>query len=217
MGKRRHSEEKEYADREDELHDPDGRSTRLTTYTRTPRDTDDPAQKSIVGKPPRLHLHPRRALPLPKYPPSIPVVRPTESTPPPPASTKAAKGEKVELETQGLSNTQKKKKARKLKSAEREEKKNSHITGANLPNKSQQPPVVSTLPTAQTSNLVPSSPSEKVGGATLTRLKPKDREQLVEQDRALYVVLPRGEKSVGAAAALAQALLVRFYKAQDTD
>lgn len=123
MGKRRHSEEKVYADRVDELHDPDGKSTRLTTYTRTPRNTDDPAQKSIVGKPPRLHLHPRRAKSLPKYPPSIPVVRPTESTPPFPASTKAAKGEKVELEIQGLSNTQKKKKARKLKSAEREEKK----------------------------------------------------------------------------------------------
>ena len=111
-----------------------------------------------------------------------------------------------------LSNTQKKKKARKLKSTEREEKKNSHITRANLPNKSQQPPVVSTLPTAQTSNLVPSSSSEKVGGATLTRLKPKEKEQLVEQDRALYVGLPRGEKSVGAAAALAQALLVRLKK-----
>lgn len=44
----------------------------------------------------------------------------------------------------------------------------------------------------------------------LTRLKPQDKEHLVEQDRALYVGLPRGEKSVDAA--LAQALLVRLWR-----
>lgn len=179
MGKRRHSEEKEYADREDELHDPNGKSSRLTTYTRTPRDTDDPSQKSIVGKPPRLHLHPRRTKPLPKYPPTIPIVRPTESTPSPPASPEAAKGEDVELKDQESSNNQKKKKARKLKAAGREEKKNSHITGASLPSRSGQHRIISALPSVQTSNSVPTTSTEKFGGATLTRLKPQDKEHLL--------------------------------------
>lgn len=78
--------------------------------------------------------------------------------------------------------------------------------------KSQQPPSVSTLPTAQVNNLVPATSGERVGGATFTRLKPHDKEHLLEQDRALYVGLSRGEKSVGAAAALAQALLVCLRK-----
>lgn len=143
MGKRHHSGKKVYADREDELHDPDGKTTRLTTWTRTLRNTDNPLQASIVGRAPRPHLHPKRTRPLPKYSPYIPAVRPTQQTPPPheaPISGDLASGVAVDTgaevgggKAKGLSNTAKMKLARKTKTAEREERRKSHIRGAVLP------------------------------------------------------------------------------------
>lgn len=95
---------------------------------------------------------------------------------------------------------------------EREEKKKSHVFGASFPFGN--PQVSPTALSPQKSSTVASAPAEKVGGATLTRLKPEDKERLVDEDRALYVGFPRGEKSTGAATALEQALLVRLRKLQ---
>ena len=60
-------EEKVYAGREDELHEPSGKTKRLTTNTntQTAQDTDNPERESLHSAPRREHLHPVR----PKNPP----------------------------------------------------------------------------------------------------------------------------------------------------
>ncbi|MCJ1346006.1 hypothetical protein MMC31_004217 [Peltigera leucophlebia] len=68
MGKRNRSSDRVYADKEDELHDPKGKTTRLAVDRRTPRDTDNPLQESVVGAGQRVHLHPKKSK-LPKAPP----------------------------------------------------------------------------------------------------------------------------------------------------
>lgn len=216
MGKRSRSGVVEYAEREDELHDPKGKTKRLTISTRTPRDTDNPQQDSVVGPSLRPHLHPVKSRP-PKA--SVVVGATAQSIPslppPAPALVPESVGEKS-AETESVAKegtkTAKKKSKRKEKAARKEERKKSHTTGGNTQALNQKAND-SLKPSASIGTKgVAKVPNEKVGGATITRLKPEDKEELVRQDRSLYIGLPRGQRSVVAVGSLSVAVFDRLRK-----
>lgn len=115
--KRRRSEDKVHADREDELHDATGKTVRLTKETRTARDTDNPDRESIVGKDPKSKKHRRSKTPVEltssvKTTPKLPKVAPATDV----ADAAEIKSNKAE----------RKRLRRKAKAVERAEKKKSH-------------------------------------------------------------------------------------------
>lgn len=196
MPQRRLTADKVYAEREDEIHDPHGKSVRLTADTRTPRDTDNPNQASVKGKPPRPHLHPQK----PKFPPPrFPTVSRTTSVAQedsqPDRSSRESSAEVSEpteaKESSEVKETKSERKKQK-KAVAKEEKRKRRSSGT----------VSETVPTAKKASKPkkpaadrPSNSNSKVGGASLTRFRPEDKLKLAEEGRSIFAGLPRGSKS----------------------
>lgn len=81
MEKGHRSRDREHAEREDELHDPKGKSA----YSPNSPRYRQPNQEPVVGRPPRPHLHPQKSRP-PKVP-SLPVRAAAEAAPRRPSTT----------------------------------------------------------------------------------------------------------------------------------
>lgn len=202
--KRRLTEEKVYAGREDELHEPSGKTTRLSHSTRTARDTDHPERESIRGetKQPQRLKRPKSPIPKPPTtkpaPPAEPKSKPPKATPPAEAD---GGGDETAVKS---SKAERKRLKRKTKAAVREEKKQSHKSSAPSDTVITTPATLTAVKKGSSSQ--PAIANEKEGGA---RLEQKIRHALLRRMNLFMLVFPR-TKSLVSAEALQRALIERL-------